>query len=289
MIKLFLMGSKGLFSLQNLNPEFYSLIDRVVIGKDQKVQNDYSKELFSLSKELKIKAFLRSGDHDNKNIKLLIAIGWRWLIKSNLKLIVFHDSILPKYRGFNPLVTALINGDNEIGVTAIEATEEFDKGDIIKQKKVSISHPITIRDAINKISFLYADMLNAVIHDYLDNNLSSLPQNEELVSFSLWRDEHDYKIDWNKSAAEIVRFIYALGYPYMGAKTKIGKKNLRIFYAEEVDDVVIANRTPGKVLFKNNTEYTIVCGKGLLKVSEFFNDDGDRVTFKNKFRLRFGK
>jgi methionyl-tRNA formyltransferase len=288
MIRLFLMGKKGLVSLENLNPKYHSSISQIVIGKDKSLKKDYAKEIFLLAKKLKINSCFRSDFKDSKHEGLLIAIGWRWLIKSKCRLFVLHDSILPKYRGFNPLVTALINGDPEIGVTAIEATEEFDSGAIINQKNIGISHPIKIGQAIDKISLLYAEILNEVIQDYQNDDIVYSQQNENLASYSLWRDENDYEINWTLPADVIIRFIYALSFPYLGAKTKINGTYVRIFDAEEVNDVVIINRTPGKVIFKSENEYTIVCGKGLIKISEFYDANGEQISFKNKFRLRFG-
>jgi methionyl-tRNA formyltransferase len=50
-----------------------------------------------------------------------IAISWRWMLKVS-NLIVIHDSLLPKYRGFSPLVNMLINGEDTLGVTVLFAT-----------------------------------------------------------------------------------------------------------------------------------------------------------------------
>ena len=73
-----------------------------------------------------------------------MAVSWRWMIKHpKNKLIVFHDSILPKYRGFAPLVNMLINGEKEIGVSAIFGADEYDS-EIISEK-TTISYPIKIQ------------------------------------------------------------------------------------------------------------------------------------------------
>lgn len=37
-----------------------------------------------------------------------------------------HDSLLPKYAGFSPLIWALINGESEVGVTAHMMNDELD-------------------------------------------------------------------------------------------------------------------------------------------------------------------
>ena len=49
----------------------------------------------------------------------VIAASWRYLLPTSLNetlkdpIIVFHDSLLPRYRGFAPLPSAIINGDGE--------------------------------------------------------------------------------------------------------------------------------------------------------------------------------
>ena len=55
---------------------------------------------------------------ENEDI-IMIAAGWRWLLPSTEKLIVLHDSLLPRYRGFNPLVSQLIDKEERLGVTAV--------------------------------------------------------------------------------------------------------------------------------------------------------------------------
>src|SRR5690606_39106999 len=95
---------------------------------------------------------------------IAIAAGWRWLINYQLsQLVVLHDSLLPKYRGFNPLVTALLARDKEIGVTAILANKDFDCGDIVDSKAISVTYPIKISDAIGNVSKLYFDLTQSLL------------------------------------------------------------------------------------------------------------------------------
>lgn len=289
MISLHLLGKKGLKCLENLNPIFFPSIGEVVIGKDTLIENDYSKEILALAIKHNLKVFSRNEKHETPGVNLIVAIGWRWLIHSGKNIVVFHDSLLPKYRGFNPLVTALIHGDKEIGATVLKASKEYDRGDILHQKKINITYPIKIDEAIERISLIYSELLNKFLSDYLDGALKPMTQNEAFATYSLWRDEHDYEIDWDLPASSIKRFIDAVGYPYNGAKTKINGRSVRILEAKVEKDINIANRTAGKVVFRDGLSYIIVCGKGLLRVNEFYDSKGNNVTFKNAFRLRFGK
>ncbi len=287
MIRLHLLGYKGFIALSKLDKNFLDKIEDVVIAKDENIINDYYEEIVDFCKIYNILYHDRAKEYESDSILVNIAIGWRWLISGESTLVVFHDSLLPKYRGFNPLVTALINGDTEIGVTSLYGSKEYDKGGIIDQKKISIQYPIKIIEAINKVSELYADLLNDFFKQYFTSTIKVTMQNEADATYSLWRDEDDYRINWNLSAADIIRFIHSVGYPYKGAKAIVEDCIVTIQEAEEIPDVNIANRIPGKVIFKKENTFTIVCGIGLIAISAFEDVDGNAIDFSRKFRLRF--
>jgi methionyl-tRNA formyltransferase len=285
MINLYLLGKKGYKAVKSLNFESLKSITYVIIGKDSNVKNDYSEDIIKTCINLNLNFIVQNKTHLNNPI-YSIAIGWRWLIKDGSQLIVFHDSLLPKYRGFNPLVTALINGDQKIGASVLFGEAEYDKGSLIAQTSIDIKYPIKIEKAIDLISDEYAVLLNSIISKINSKKLFSKPQIEKFATYSLWRDQNDYHINWDDNAERIKRFIDAVGYPYNGAFTFLNDKKIIIRDAVIAEEIQIENRQPGKVLFKRNNIYTIVCGKGLLKINQFY-DESDSLLKLNKFRLRF--
>lgn len=249
------LGRKALDSLVSVEKDYISTIDCIVVGRDKNVQNDYADELIYWAKTNRIK-YIERFDFTNQinSSSHHITIGWRWLnkVNSDQKLIVLHDSLLPKYRGFNPLVTALINGDTEIGVSAVFGIDGFDKGNIIAQKKIAIKYPIKINDAISKLSILYGTILSEILKKIsLGQEMNGKKQDESKATYSIWRDEEDYFINWQRSASEIKRTIDALGFPYKGARSFLGKDVVIIKEAIEIPDLKIINRTGGKVIFKS--------------------------------------
>jgi methionyl-tRNA formyltransferase len=282
------MGKKGLSCLEALISFSKNDLKKIVYARDNNVENDYSSEITSLCDKNNI-SYTNKKDfnYDELNeVDYFIAISWRWMINNDLnKLIVLHDSILPKYRGFNPLVSALINGENEIGVTAIFANKEFDRGDIIDYKKININYPIKIEEAINKISICYQELLIEIIKKIQNKTIQPIKQNEENASYSLWRDEEDYFIDWELDSKTIERTINALGFPYTGAKTTMDNQTIIITEAEAIEDVKIINRTPGKIMFFEQELPVIVCGKGLLKIKEIKSLQNKTLKI-SKFRTR---
>lgn len=290
-ISLFLMTKKGFEVLQGLvDNGLKECIDKVIIGKDNNVIQDYAIEILNLCQSQSINFCFRDKYVDDNNSSYLIAISWRWLIHSNTKLIVLHDSILPKYRGFAPLVNMLINGEEKIGVTALFALEEYDKGPIIDQRLVAIKYPIKISEAIDKIAALYVELCVTIVETIqMGKELTAIPQKEELASYSLWRDEEDYCINWHQDATTISRFIDAVGYPFNGAQTWIKGQKVIVREAIEVEDKKIENRAIGKVIFIDEEgRPTIVCGKGLIKIiAADYADNLESIIPLKQFRLRF--
>ncbi len=289
-ITLYLMTLKGYKVLMSLiDNGFRSMISEVIIGEDKNIDNDYANEMHALCKKSGINCFDRN-DKCCISSNYSIAISWRWLIPSNnSRLIVLHDSILPRYRGFAPLVNMLINKEEEIGVSAIFASEEYDKGEIIAQSSTKISYPITISQAIDLISNNYNELVIEIFNTLAKGNeLKSVPQNEDLASYSLWRNEDDLLINWQQDSTDILNFINSVSRPYKGAATFInGKQKIRILEADIEPDVRIENRDVGKVIFLKNKYPIIVCGSGLLKLKRVVNDNTkeDMLPFKN-FRIR---
>lgn len=287
MIRLRLLGYKGYFVLSNIL-SYSAFIDDVVIACDKNVQDDYYEEIKHLCIDNNISYYDRTNEPECNSV-YSIAIGWRWLSSDkNARIIVFHDSLLPRYRGFNPLVTALINGDSYVGVTCLLGSGEYDRGAIISQRRMKVDYPAKIQNVIENISPLYLDLMI----DFLNKIEKKQPirgeeQDEQLATYSLWRDQSDYYIDWDWDADKIKRHIDAVGYPYAGAKTLLDDQELIIKEASIVDDVKIENRKIGKVIFKRENGLVIVCGKGLLLVKDFYTSNNELFNYENKFRLKF--
>ena len=286
-IHIFAMTEKGLDVVKQI-PDYIGLVDFfVTIGTDKNVQDDFSEDISSICLKYDIpyeicnKSVVEEADYS-------IAIGWRWLIHVDHPLIVFHDSLLPKYRGFNPLVSALINGERFVGVTALLATEKFDEGDVFSQKSIEVTPQEKISSVISRLSEKYSLIFRDLIFDIVNNKLSFFPQDKNNASYSVWRDDEDYFIDWNLSYEVIQRTINATGFPYLGARAKLNGELCRIHDCEVISDLNVENNYPGKVIIIDNDEPIVLCGVGAIKViSACYESDGASILPLKKFRSRF--
>lgn len=288
----FIMTRKGYYSLKCFIEELsVSHIDCVISARDRSIEEDCYDDIKELCGSNGIKFYDRADVYTLDISVISFAISWRWLIDaSHGNVIVFHDSLLPRYRGFAPLVTSLCNGDKEIGVTALIANEKIDEGNILLQKSCMISYPIKITDAIDLVVELYCYLVVELGKKQLQEaQLLSTPQDSALVTYSLWLDEEDYLINWALDSTYLKRFIDSVGYPYKGASSLLGGRKVRILDVEEEQDVVIENRTPGKVMFIKDGIPSVVCGDGLLKVKCIIDDESKLSLLPLEiFRSRFG-
>lgn len=291
-ILIFSLGEKGFNVVSALSTLSNQISLTCIIGQDREVLNDYSKQLSQFCDANKINYYFRNKFNFLTNeYDLAIAAGWRWMIHdvAKEKLIVFHDSLLPRYRGFAPLVNALLNKERVTGVTALLGSDDYDRGNIILQHSIDLIYPTCIKNEIKRLSQIYANIVIELV-DKLGSqsiNLQGYSQDESDASYSLWRDDEDYRIDWNGTAADISHFISCVGDPYLGASTMLNGRIVRVHKASPLAEVRIENRTSGKVIFQRNSLPIVVCGYGLLLLEDIRDSKNETVLPLVNFRSRF--
>ncbi|MEI6095794.1 MAG: formyltransferase family protein [Gammaproteobacteria bacterium] len=289
---IFVMGEKGFSLLRALFELDCTEIVECVVGRDKNILDDQSKSIKSFCEKNNINFTWYGAENCAMDgIDLYIAAGWRWMIRDipRDQLIVLHDSLLPKYRGFLPLVSALLNRESVTGVTALLGSDKYDNGNILMQHSMEVSYPTSIGNEIYRISQLYASLIRDLILKLNSGEISrnGYPQDEDSATYSLWRDEEDYHINWSDSSDNIAHFINCVGRPYLGALAMMSEDVIRVFKAISINDVKIENRTPGKVIFMQDGFPVVVCGLGLLKILEAQKENGHSIFPLRSFRTRF--
>ena len=275
-IGLFATGYKGLKTLINL------------LDLDIKFVCSYgSQKIEDFCHSNKIK-YIPKLDFTNKwydKVDKAFVISWQYLLPTHEKLVILHDSYLPEFKGFGPTVSALIEGWPYLGTTAFVPVKEIDSGPIYIRKKTPITYPMKLCNAFNIVAEMNADIIKEIISKDV-RPFSQTPHTEE--SFSIWRNEEDYKIDWNWSADKISRFVDAVGYPYPGAKTNYMENEIIIHDVKVIPDKNFIDRHAGKIWSKTNNQPEVICGTGMIKISKatYLLDPHVSVGFK-KLRVKF--
>jgi methionyl-tRNA formyltransferase len=261
---------------------------RAVVGTTPGLDFDFAKETKAVLGECGVPVVPTEGGLAGSLGYL--CVGWRKLVSvssGSEAVYVVHDSLLPKLRGWNPLVTSVEDGDLESGITIFLANEEIDSGPIVSQKKFSLPDGCDISQALSIAGAALGEILPSFFLDYSSGLLQFVDQDPSKVTVSLWRDEEDYKIDWKLDASQIARFIKSRGSPYSGATSSVADKQIKIIEATVLAaDFEIVNRVPGKVLSLNAGKPVVVCGSGLLKVERITTEDSQEFTLSS-IRSRF--
>lgn len=88
-----------------------------------------------------------------------VKIPLRTIEKATYGGINIHPSLLPRWRGADPVPWAILSGDHQIGVSVVTLSKEFDKGTILAQKKVPILPTDTSDPLRTKLFSIGAELL----------------------------------------------------------------------------------------------------------------------------------
>lgn len=116
-----------------------------------------------------------------------------------------HPSLLPRYRGPSPVVTALLEGDSTTGVTLMQLDEGMDTGPIIAQREYPISPNDTAETLTRALFQLGADLLMQSVRPWVEGQLAAQPQNEALATVTRKLERSDGEADWQLSAIQLER------------------------------------------------------------------------------------
>ena len=137
-----------------------------------------------------------------------------------------HASLLPKYRGANPIQRAIINGDKETGICTMITELGLDCGDVCLKEKIAIPDDMTCVDLFEVISEKSPQLLEKTLLGLVDKSITPQPQCEEGVCMANKLTKEETKIDWSRPAIEIhnlVRGIYKFPSAYFIYNDKIIK------------------------------------------------------------------
>jgi methionyl-tRNA formyltransferase len=169
----------------------------------------------------------------------------------------FHDSLLPRFTGFSPVLWALISGASEFGLTVHRMDDGLDTGDILVQRSL----PIGPTDTGTELVLRGMDLIPGVLAEALTALDSGTavwrPQNKAERTYFHKRSERDSLIDWSWPADDIARFVRALSDPYPRAFSFYRGERIEILEAH-VSEACFGG-TPGRVIVQEEGG-AVVCG-----------------------------
>lgn len=174
-----------------------------------------------------------------------------------------HPSLLPEYRGPNPYSAVILNNETETGVTLHFMDENFDTGDIIAQKKVSLLKCETMGTLFNRLNIIGLDILLETLKKYEKDELNREKQPEgEFKKASLIQEELMF-INYRQSAKEIESIIRALN-PFVLARTMFRDTLTKILTADVIDENSNKLSPEGTIVQIEEDKFYVSTGEGLI-------------------------
>jgi methionyl-tRNA formyltransferase len=188
--------------------------------------------------------------------ELIVVIAYAQIIPATILAIPqygcinVHGSLLPKYRGAGCVQAAILNGDQQSGITIMKMDAGLDTGPIISQEVIDLEKTETSDSLFRKLSGLSGKIVVPTLKQYLDQKLTPVAQDDSLASLTKTFSKNDGKINWQDDAAYLERFIRAM-YSWPGAFVYFKKERLQII---KTDNVIlkINQHKVGEVFLYNN-------------------------------------
>lgn len=127
----------------------------------------------------------------------------------SLGIINSHFSLLPQWRGADPITFTVLSGQKETGVSLMLIVEKLDEGQLIAQEKMLVEPAITTPGLTNQLVDKSNKMLEHYLPDYVAGNISPYDQPDNNVTYSRKLTKADGIIDWTKPAQQLEREVRA--------------------------------------------------------------------------------
>lgn len=179
-----------------------------------------------------------------------------------------HASLLPLYRGANPIQRALINGDKKTGICTMVTEEGLDCGDICLKDEIEITENMNYEELFELVAQKAPELIEVTLLNIKSGALKSIEQHHEKATYAHKIKKEEAKIDWLKSAREIHNWVRGL-YKSPGAHCFFRGKLVKIMETRVLDDEIPAGFVGevGEILKVSKEGLEVATAEGILLIS----------------------
>jgi methionyl-tRNA formyltransferase len=181
-----------------------------------------------------------------------------------------HASLLPRYRGADPIAEAILQGDKEAGVSIMLLDAGVDTGPVLSRKTLPLKGDETTGTLTTSLSTLGAEALQEVLPQWISGVITPEPQNNELATHTRMLNKEDGEIQWTTPAAVLARKVRAYQ-PWPGLYSYWKGKMLKIQGARSLSMDLKDAVQPGTVSIRDESGHKVLAvatGAGLLLVKQ---------------------
>ena len=158
-----------------------------------------------------------------------------------------HASLLPRYRGADPIRWMLLRGEKEAGVSIMLMDEGMDTGPILGQKALPIEVEDNYGSLTKKLGQIGGQELLRVIPVWVSGGIKPTPQSEEEASYAPKIKKEMLRISWAKPALEIINQVRAFA-PTPGAFCYFRGRKVKVLKIRLEEDTTQSIQKPGTIV-----------------------------------------
>ena len=174
-----------------------------------------------------------------------------------------HVSLLPKYRGANPIQRAIINGDKETGICTMITELGLDCGDICLKKPIEITPDMTCMELFEICATKSPELLEKTLIGLANKTLIPEPQCNDGICYANKLSKDECLIDWNNSAEDIHNLVRGI-YKCPGAYFIYQEKIIKVMETTVVDKEKTGPN--GKFINISKNGIDVQTGKGIIRL-----------------------
>lgn len=236
---------------------------------------------------LKSPEFIEELKSYNANLQVVVAFRMLpemvWAMPS-LGTFNLHASLLPQYRGAAPINWAIINGEQETGVTTFFLKHEIDTGSIIFQEKEKISEDDDVGKLYERLMTKGSQLVLKTVKAIESGNVPSQPQDESIaIKHAPKIFKETCEVNWNQPSEVIRNFVRGLS-PYPSAWASLNGKVFKIFKVQSTVYSAQSTANSGYVETDNKTFLRVKTQDGWISILEFQPEGKKRMTVEEFFR-----
>jgi len=178
-----------------------------------------------------------------------------------------HPSLLPLYRGGNPVQRAVMNGDTVTGVSIVHLSDRMDAGDIVLQKAVGIGPDETYGTLESRLAVLGAHALVEAMATVRAGSAPRTAQDETGATHAPHLRRGEEVIDWSRPAKAIHDLVRGLS-PRPGAVTWFGTERIKIWETRLLSDGGTGGKEPGTVQRQEGDMIVVATADSVLGIVE---------------------
>lgn len=276
-IVFFGSGSVAARSLELLARDFHI---EAVITKQQPLHHKQPFPVLEVTKRLQLKTLTPGNKAQLSQLfaakpvssRIGVVIDYGFIINQDvidyfpLGIVNSHFSLLPEWRGADPITFSILSGQKQTGISLMLITAGLDEGPLLAQTPFDLPEGITNPELTNELIEISHNALVQVLPLYYKGEAMAAPQEEvtmassKIPTYSRKLIKHDGIIDWNKPAIQLEREVRAF-IEWPKSRTVLAGYDVIITASSVVD-----KKGPPGTILSENKELIVFCGSQALRI-----------------------